>query len=104
MSGRRHAARSALLALLVALGSAAGVDWEAWESLMAQASRLSTQGEFRAALPLAMRAVEHSRRGGTSKGKRPVLDGTGEARLNIAGSIEEGCSRRGILLAFRIGP
>lgn len=57
---------------------AAETDWETWNSLMAEASRLSMQGEFRAALPVAMRAVELARRAGEGEGRlADSLDGLG---------------------------
>ncbi len=54
-----------LLTVLIALSlqsPAATAGGDVWASLMTEVSRLSTKGEFRAAVPLAMQAVEEARR------------------------------------------
>lgn len=62
--------RSLMTLLLLALCSPAhAVDWQLWRSLMDDVSQLSARGEFRAATPLAIRAVEQARLAGPGDGR-----------------------------------
>jgi hypothetical protein len=51
--------------LPLALCCPAAVDSELWRTLMAEMGRLDTQGDFRAAMPLAIHAVEQARLAGS---------------------------------------